>query len=135
MHAVQSALAIRRERERRQSLKAAASGKPGLSSATKRKSSANGIPSDFKSSESNGSCNYATVGVSFIIFGSLMLVPIIAGGSEVLGLDWHHLLGIGGLLVAIGVLMIVVHQLTDDDTDVVQQTMDKYKSIGYFFGS
>merc|ERR1739848_373870 len=88
-----------------------------------------GVPSGFRSSEtSNGTFNYTTVGICFIIFGSMMLIPIMAGGSEVLGLDWHHLLGIGGLLVAIGVLMIVVHQLTDDDTDVVQQTIDKYKS-------
>ena len=53
-----------------------------------------GIPKDFRSSEKgNGSFNYTTVGISFVIFGSLMLIPIFAGGTEVLGLDWHHLLG------------------------------------------
>ena len=53
-----------------------------------------GVPKDFRSSErTNGSFNYTTVGISFVIFGSLMLIPIFAGGSEVLGLDWHHLLG------------------------------------------
>jgi len=133
MHAVQSALAIRRERERRQSLKD--NKKPG------RKSSGAslpgpfggnggaGIPSGFRSSEvSNGTFNYTTVGICFIIFGSLMLIPIMAGGSEMLGLDWHHLLGIGGLLIALGVLMIVVHILTEDDANVVEQTLEKYKA-------
>lgn len=134
MHAVQSALAVRRERERRQSLKEAKNG-----SKNRKSSSASlpgpigvnpsGIPKDFRSSEkSNGSFNYTTVGISFVIFGSLMLIPIMAGGSEVLGLDWHHLLGIGGLLVAVGVLMIVVHILTEDDSDVVEKTLEKYKA-------
>jgi len=134
MHAVQSALAVRRERERRQSLKEAKNGQKN------RKSSSaslpgpigampSGIPKDFRSSErTNGSFNYTTVGISFVIFGSLMLIPIFAGGSEVLGLDWHHLLGIGGLLIAVGVLMIVVHILTEDDADVVEKTLEKYKA-------
>jgi len=130
MHAVQSALAIRRERERRQSLK---DNKPN-----NRKSSGaslpgqgagSGVPSGFRSNESsNGSFSYTTVGISFIIFGSLMLIPIMAGGSEMLGLDWHHLLGIGGLLIAVGVLMIVVHLLTEDESNVVEQTLEKYKA-------
>ena len=36
------------------------------------------------------------------------------------------LIGIGGLLIAIGVLMIVVKLLTDDDSNV-QERLDKYK--------
>ena len=93
MHAVQSALAIRRERERRQSLK---SQRPsnGRKASTDSTLPPMGAPSDFRSlPESNGTFNYTTVGVSFIIFGSLMLVPIFAGGHEVVGLDWRHLLG------------------------------------------
>ena len=35
-------------------------------------------------------------------------------------------IGIGGLLIAIGVLMIVVKLLTDDDSNV-QERLDKYK--------
>ena len=133
MHAVQSALAIRRERERRQSLK---DNKPnnnrkssGASLPGPAGSGASALPSGFRSSESsNGSFSYTTVGISFIIFGSLMLIPIMAGGSEMLGLDWHHLLGIGGLLIAVGVLMIVVHLLTEDESNVVEQTLEKYKA-------
>ena len=37
-------------------------------------------------------------------------------------------LGIGGLLIAVGVLMIVVHILTEDDADVVEKTLEKYKA-------
>jgi len=133
MHAVQSALAIRRERERRQSLKdnkpnnrkSSGASLPGQAAG----SGASALPSGFRSSESsNGSFSYTTVGISFIIFGSLMLIPIMAGGSEMLGLDWHHLLGIGGLLIAVGVLMIVVHLLTEDESNVVEQTLEKYKA-------
>lgn len=120
MHAVQSALAVRRERERRQSL--ARGSNPGP-----RKNST--VPSDFRSSESsNGSFNYTTVGISFIIFGSLMLVPILAGSSEFASLDWRHLLGIGGLLIAVGVLMIVVNLLTNDNEEMIEKTVEKYKS-------
>lgn len=124
MHAVQSALAIKRERERRQSLKGQRpnSRKPSTDSTLPPMA-----PSDFRPlPESNGTFTYTTVGISFIIFGSLMLVPIFAGGHEFVGLDWHHLLGIGGLLIAIGVLMIVVKLLTDEDTDI-KEKMDKYK--------
>ncbi len=129
MHAVQSALAIRRERERRQSLKGKNGRKPSLPTAGPAGPTQSGIPSDFRSSEStNGSFNYTTVGVAFIIFGSLMMIPILAGGSEFAGLDWRHLLGIGGLLIAVGVLMIVVHLLTDDEESVIDKTMDKYKA-------
>ena len=124
MHAVQSALAIRRERERRQSLK----GK------NKRKSSATstGIPADFRPTEersggANGTCNYTTVGISFIIFGSLMMVPVFAGSSETLDLDWHHLLGIGGLLICVGIIMVVVHNCVDDRPEMVEQALDKYR--------
>ena len=89
MHAVQSALAIRRERERRQSLKktgrkgsaGSLPGNGGLSPTT----GASGIPSDFRSSQTNGSCNYTTVGISFIILGTMMLVPMFAGYSTMLG--------------------------------------------------
>jgi len=126
MHAVQSALAIRRERERRQSLKAQKNNNRKASTDTT--ASVPPInPSDFRHSpESNGSFNYTTVGISFIIFGTLMIIPIFAGAHEALGLDWRHLLGIGGLLIAIGVLMIVVKLLTDDDSNV-QERLDKYK--------
>ena len=91
MHAVQSALAIKRERERRQSLKGQRpnSRKPSTDSTLPPMA-----PSDFRPlPESNGTFTYTTVGISFIIFGSLMLVPIFAGGHEFVGLDWHHLLG------------------------------------------
>jgi len=134
MHAVQSALAVRRERERRQSLKEAKNGQKNRKSSSASLpgpigANPSGIPKDFRSSEKgNGSFNYTTVGISFVIFGSLMLIPIFAGGTEVLGLDWHHLLGIGGLLIAVGVLMIVVHILTEDDADVVEKTLEKYKA-------
>ena len=90
MHAVQSALAIRRERERRQSLKKT-SGRKGSGASLPGGGpgalpSATGIPADFRSSEkSNGTFNYITVGIAFIIFGSLMLVPIFAGGSQMIG--------------------------------------------------
>lgn len=126
MHAVQSALAIRRERERRQSLKAQKNNNRKASTDTT--ASVPPInPSDFRHSpESNGSFNYTTVGISFIIFGTLMIIPIFAGAHEALGLDWRHLSGIGGLLIAIGVLMIVVKMLTDDDSNV-QERLDKYK--------
>ena len=92
MHAVQSALAIRRERERRQSLKKANLQRKASTDTT---TSVPPIqPSDFRySAESNGTFNYTTVGISFIIFGSLMLIPIFAGGHQALGLDWRHLLG------------------------------------------
>ena len=94
MHAVQSALAIRRERERRQSLKDQL--KDGKNNGRKSSgaslpgplggNSGPGVPSGFRSSEtSNGSFNYTTVGICFIIFGSMMLIPIMAGGSEMLG--------------------------------------------------
>lgn len=137
MHAVQSALAIRRERERRQSLKDQL--KDGKNNGRKSSGASipgplggnagPGVPSGFRSSEtSNGTFNYTTVGICFIIFGSMMLIPIMAGGSQMLGLDWHHLLGIGGLLIAVGVLMIVVHVLTEDDASVVEQTLEKYKA-------
>lgn len=127
MHAVQSALAVKRERERRQSLKDRQN--PRRASGASISANRTGIPSDFKSSESsNGSFNYTTVGVSFIIFGSLMMIPIMAGSPEFAGMDWRHLLGIGGLLIAIGVLMIVVNLLTDDDSSIVEQTMEKYKA-------
>jgi hypothetical protein len=122
MHAVQSALAVRRERVRRQSLRNNNKGQNGHG----RKASTNsaGIPSDFRSSErSNGSFNYTTVGAAFIIFGSLMMVPIFAGGAESLGLDWHHLLGVGGLLIVLGIIMVVVEQV---NSNKVERTMDKY---------
>ena len=94
MHAVQSALAIRRERERRQSLKDQL--KDGKNNGRKSSGASMpgpmggnagpGVPSGFRSSEtSNGTFNYTTVGICFIIFGSLMLIPIMAGGSQMLG--------------------------------------------------
>ena len=92
MHAVQSALAIRRERERRQSLKKQNNNRKASTDTTASVSPIN--PSDFRHSpESNGSFNYTTVGISFIIFGTLMIIPIFAGAHEALGLDWRHLLG------------------------------------------
>ena len=119
MHAVQSALAIRRERERRQSVKK-----------NRRKSSttSTGIPSDFRPTEErgNGTCNYTTVGISFIILGSLMMVPVMAGNAQSLDLDWHHLLGIGALLIAVGILMLVVHHCVEN-ADSVEVNLDKYR--------
>ena len=41
-------------------------------------------------------------------------------------INFSLLIGIGGLLIAIGVLMIVVKLLTDDDSNV-QERLDKYK--------
>ena len=94
MHAVQSALAIRRERERRQSLKNQKNNNRKASTDTTASTVSPINPSDFRHSpESNGSFNYTTVGISFIIFGILMIIPIFAGAHEALGLDWRHLLG------------------------------------------
>merc|ERR1712062_154665 len=122
MHAVQSALAIRRERERR---------RESVKSKSRRKSSTSstGIPSDFRPTEErgNGTCNYTTVGISFIILGSLMMVPVFAGNAESLDLDWHHLLGIGGLLIVVGIIMVVVHNCVDADSVDVNQALDKYR--------
>merc|ERR1712062_163822 len=122
MHAVQSALAIRRERERR---------RESVKSKSRRKSSttSTGIPSDFRPTEErgNGTCNYTTVGISFIILGSLMMVPVFAGNAESLDLDWHHLLGIGGLLIVVGIIMVVVHNCVDADSVDVNEALNKYR--------
>ena len=55
------------------------------------------------------------------------MVPVFAGSSESLDLDWHHLLGIGGLLIFVGIIMVVVHNCIDDRPEIVQEALDKYR--------
>merc|ERR1712026_222483 len=51
---------------------------------------------------------------------------VFAGNSESFDLDWHHLLGIGGLLIFVGILMIVVHNCVDDRPEM-SEVLDKYR--------
>ncbi len=53
-----------------------------------------------------------------------MIIPVFAT-QDALGLDWHHLLGIGSLLIFVGFIMIAVTILTNEK---VEAAIERYMS-------
>eukprot|EP00093_Oithona_nana_P006745 06745.XXX_149170_148638_1 [CDS] Oithona nana genome sequencing. len=99
MYAVQSALAIKRAREKRAS----------------KSGPVHQIPAEVKRDllkppEQKGSLTYFNVGVAFILLGTFMVSSSIIP-DDILGSNWTSLIPLGLFFIILGVIMIVINQM------------------------
>ena len=146
MHAIQSALAIRREREKREQRRL---------SRIQRSSSKSPRDSDVSNLESNpearpvapevpeppkpesSSLTAFHLGVVFILLGFLMVFSAMITDSMVEG-DWSHLLGVGVTFIMVGLIMVMVNRIIsareeEELAKYVSQRLARTRS-GYHIG-
>lgn len=100
MYAVQSALAIKRERQKRASRTASTIPQP--------------LPiirrEQLKPPEPSYSLTYFNVGVAFTLMGTFMVLTSVIP-DDFLGSNWTSLIPIGTLFIVLGVIMVTINQL------------------------
>lgn len=121
MHAVQSALAIRRERTRRKSLRESKKGKKGDEHRPSQ-ASLDINEALIEPPKQKGSLTYFNVGVAFVLIGCFLIFPAFVP-NDALGPDWNHLLGIGIVLVVLGCIMVAINQMK---TNSEETALEKY---------
>lgn len=100
MYAVQSALAIKRERQKRASR--CASNIPQPLPIIRRE--------QLKPPEPSYSLTYFNVGVAFTLMGTFMVLTSVIP-DDFLGRNWTSLIPIGTLFIVLGVIMVTINQL------------------------
>jgi len=100
MFAAQSALAIKRERQKR----ASRSGPQPLPVFTKEQLE------QIKPPKQSYSLSYFNVGAAFIIIGTFMVLTSVIP-ENFLGQNWISLIPVGLLFIVLGIIMIVINQL------------------------
>ena len=118
MHAVQGAMAIRREREKREKrrqsrIERSNSKSPrnsDVSNLEKGEADKRTVPDPLKPPKPESSLTAFHLGVVFILLGFLMVFSAMITNKMVEG-DWSSLLGVGVTFIMVGLIMVMVNRI------------------------
>lgn len=102
MQAMQSAMAVKRARQKRTS-RSGAPGQPPPVIITR---------DQLTPPKQNSSLSYFNVGAAFILIGTFMLATSLMP-DDILGPNWTSLVPVGCLLIALGVIMVTINQIKE----------------------
>ena len=117
MHAIQGAMAIRRERQKREQRRQSQIRRMSGKTATPRNSeSVSGdiespVPEPPKAPKADTSMTAFHLGVVFILLGFLMVFSAMIITNSMEGKDWSSLLGAGVTFIIVGLIMVMVNRI------------------------
>ena len=121
MHAIQGAMAIRREREKREQRRMSQIKKSREGGLDGSDLSLNYVEAKAPKTESS-SLTAFHLGVVFILLGFLMVFSAMLSGN-VKEVEWSRLLGVGATLIIIGLIMVMVNRII---TEREEEELTKY---------